>query len=85
MDIYCPKCGEPWDIDSLHDTDADLSFREAQAVFRNDGCGVLFGGRPCGSTTAARQNVMAAVYDLMGDDLDGCASMFEDAETMGLL
>jgi hypothetical protein len=19
MDIYCPKCGEPWDIDSLHE------------------------------------------------------------------
>lgn len=19
MDIYCPKCGEPWDMDSLHD------------------------------------------------------------------
>jgi hypothetical protein len=19
MDIYCPRCGEPWDFDSLHD------------------------------------------------------------------
>jgi hypothetical protein len=19
MDLYCPKCGEPWDFDSLHD------------------------------------------------------------------
>lgn len=19
MDIYCPKCGEPWDMDSLHE------------------------------------------------------------------
>ena len=19
MDVYCPKCGEPWDFDSLHD------------------------------------------------------------------
>ena len=31
MDIYCPKCGEPWDLDSLHE-EADLqgapSFRD---------------------------------------------------------
>lgn len=85
MDIYCPICSEPWDMDELHYPDADLSFTEALAVFRSQGCGVVWGGVPCKPTTAARRDVMAAVYDLMGDDVDGCASMFEDAEMMGLL
>jgi hypothetical protein len=25
MDIYCPKCGEPWEIDSLHERINELN------------------------------------------------------------
>jgi hypothetical protein len=59
MEIYCPKCGEPWDIDSLHDVeDPDyakvdefrgtqhfLTFTEAYHLFRSKGCGEVFGTR----------------------------------------
>jgi hypothetical protein len=84
MDIRCPICGEPWDMDELHDNDEGLSYTEAAAVFRTEGCGAVFGGT-CKPTNRATSDTLAAIYDLMGDDMDGCASMIEDAEMMGLL
>ena len=53
-DIYCSKCGEPWDIYELHDmpqatvnkrTGAPaikaLSFKQAQSAFAKYGCGAF--------------------------------------------
>jgi len=36
-DIYCRHCGEPWDMDELHDMD-DHNYKDATNRFRNLGC-----------------------------------------------
>lgn len=107
MDIRCPKCGEPWELDCLHDEverrRPDLSYarrgypgyasaedyatgypralRDVREDFYRRGC-VAIGGDPCEATDRGR--TAAAVYDLLGDDLDGAAAMLEDAEALGL-
>jgi hypothetical protein len=47
-DIYCPKCGEPWDADELHDVPAInpdrgagvLTYEQAAKLFPVYGCGL---------------------------------------------
>lgn len=91
MDLICPICAEPWDVDSLHDTaDPDLSFDDASAAFRRHGCEVF--GQKHGATTehgatgnapvldgvADKAAAAAEIYDLLGDDVDGAAALLED-------
>lgn len=87
MDLYC-KCGEPWDMDSLHDICEDLLhagdtrdyesiWQEAKQNFRKQGCR-LFG---CDCTNAPnndRYNIQEALFEVLGDDIDGVASTMED-------
>lgn len=84
MDLYCPRCREPWDNDEFHDqAEADgTTYDEVVRIFRSKGCGAAFG------TNCQRvlpNETISMIYDLMGDDTDGAASMFEDAAAMGLL
>lgn len=96
MDIRCPKCGEPWDLDSLHDEVADRkqwadnpateTFDSVCKDFYTRGCEALtsFGGR-CNPEVDAKAATLASVtYDVLGDDIDGAAAMLEDAEVFGL-
>ena len=60
MDIHCAFCGEPWDLDSLHDMVADptikgsilLSYKAAAKRFAVQGCGAF----QFGATTLAKPN-----------------------------
>lgn len=92
MDLYCPtpNCGEPWDNDSLHELVSDgdyATYAEAASAFRLLGC-AAFGSR---HNTAApeeeprdaafgltRSEAAGALYDLLGDDMDGAASELAD-------
>lgn len=56
-------------------------YREVKADFMRVGCEAI--GGYCTSTR--RDPTMSAIYEIMGDDLDGAASMIEDAEAVGLL
>lgn len=90
MDIYCPRrgCAEPFDNDSLHDAvDEGLfpNYREAAAAFRSQGCEALGFTHNVDADPSGRAEAMDAIYDLMGDDMDGAASFMEDAEYMGLI
>jgi hypothetical protein len=108
MNIICPKCGEPWDFDSLHDVaeerygisyyldgenfhrsnrvknpeyngdDYDRVFQEVSKEFRSKGCGIVFDKRPCTTVDSDRTAMASAAYEILGDDLDGAASMFDD-------
>lgn len=95
MDLYCPKCGEPWENDSLHDEvaarqeeDIDATYKEVAADFRSRGCEVMkfgFDGRcsaPSEGTDRTfgltRQAAASALYDVLGDDMDGAAAMLDD-------
>lgn len=94
MDIICPNCGEMWDHDTLHE-EAEESGRLYVAVmrdFQQRGCNALeaFIGGPVldckpSANTAARAQVASAMYDLLGDDMDGAAAMLEDFERDGLI
>ena len=86
MDIYCGKCGEPWDMDSLHeavDEGHATSWDDARTTFERKGCG-LWGVKCSSSPDTARAMASAALMDVMGDDMDGVASMLEDAESSGM-
>ena len=101
MDVYCPKCGEPWDHDTIHDVagaeygveygaegyDPDeyqVHFRATQRKFQAEGC-VALGGE-CGPASEAtdpvfgltRQDAAAALYEILGDDMDGAAAELQD-------
>lgn len=121
MDIYCPRCGEPWDLDSLHDeaqarygipyyvpeTDRyavtsprrpknpawdeqayGSIFEAVRREFQSQGCEALheaFGSKCSVPSTdvdrtfgLTRQAASAALYDLLGDDMDGAAAMLDD-------
>ena len=76
MDLLCPKCREPWENDYIHDHAAEVgsTYAKVSADFRIRGC-EAFGERH-GEMTA--DPAIAELYDLLGDDMDGAASMFED-------
>jgi hypothetical protein len=75
-DIYCPKCGEPWDVYELHDVPG-LTFSEAYEVFRQIGCRTFHTSHnPV--PNAERAAMARAMYDLLGDDADGAAGELSD-------
>jgi hypothetical protein len=88
VDLYCRICGEPWAIDSLHDAAEDLqkSFKDVSREFRSKGCEALglpaCAGPPSEATDSTYglrpQEAASALYDLLGDDVDGAAAMLED-------
>lgn len=82
MDLLCPKCGEPWDIDSLHDEaeSQGTTFSRIAKRFCQIGCAV-FEGVTCVSNDDVSKDTLeniSAIYDLLGDDMDGAASFLED-------
>lgn len=86
MDLFCPVCSEPMDVLSLHDFVGDSAedFQDAKNIFFSSGCGTLF-GKPCVENRTLRSEATLALEELMGDDVDGIASMLEDLEYEGLL
>lgn len=94
MDIYCARCGEPWDIDSLHEEVnarqefGEATFAQVRDEFYSRGCVALvtaFGSLTCersGPVTAdgrlSPAMAMSVLVDIMGDDIDGVAAMMED-------
>jgi len=90
MDLYCPRrgCGEPIENDSLHDAVEDglyPNYRAAAAAFRSEGCTAIGYVHSKGNDNDMRTLAMDAMYDLLGDDMDGAASMMDDLEYLGLL
>jgi len=102
MDILCRKCGEPWDMDTLHERTTELiqekfpnfseraykhpqydkTYREVSADFRQRGC-IAIVGRECKPQKRKEDDLTSGekaglLYDLLGDDLDGAASMIDD-------
>jgi hypothetical protein len=80
MDILCPKCGEPWDMDDLHTETAerepknyDRMYRKVASEFRAKGCEAL-GAKHSGNKANPGIRI---IYDMNGDDMDGAASMLD--------
>lgn len=90
MDIYCITCGEPWEIDVLHETAEEKgnSFKEVLHDFYSRGCNAVDGRSKEGNCNddpiSEAPLYMSALIDILGDDVDGIASGMEDAEYDGL-
>ena len=75
MDLYCSRCGEPWEIDFVTQ---EMTQEERDHFNAGLGCPACNGkpvdGRPF------RANAAAVLRDVLGDDLDGAAAEMEDLE-----
>jgi hypothetical protein len=84
--LTCTKCAEQWDFESFHSVDG-MDFRTATDKFRSIGCKVF--GQECDTDIDEqdifRAEVSSLMMDLLGDDLDGVASMMDDFEYLGLI
>jgi len=81
MDVYCPTCAGQRDTDEFHEVAAERGtcYEVVAAAFRSTGCEALGMGK-CKPSRETRGRAMAisALYDLLGDDMDGAAAMIED-------
>lgn len=73
MDIYCPRCGEPWDIGSVQH---EMTPAEQKDLLTGRGC-----SRQCRTSPPSdsrRASIAVGVLASCGDDLDGAAALMED-------
>ena len=90
MDMYCTRCGEPWDNDTFHEAaeEQHSTYREVVRDFQSRGCiAIGWQSKPCEvNTDQPRDSVFGltpseaaeALYDLLGDDTDGAMAMLDD-------
>lgn len=99
MDIRCPICGEPWDMDCIHERVAELYISRASderyyqelydefyLLVKN-----AFYKRGCKALGHSHNEVpdknaallSSVLMDILGDDIDGIASELNDAEYFG--
>ena len=74
MDIYCPRCGEPFDVFSLVD---DMTPEEARDFKAGRGCPCCKGQEV--TERPLRAEATGVLLDVLGDDIDGVAAELEDA------
>jgi hypothetical protein len=74
-------------MDTFHDVAEETSttFERAVADFRRRGCEAIPGERQCTATDTLRSQAQAAMFDLLGDDIDGAAALMDDFEYLGIL
>lgn len=92
MDLYCKFCREPIDAYEFHDMtvedfnpryhkEIDRAGGDYQAkvfVFKKYGCDALDGYNSNCKPSDKVDPCIEAVYELLGDDTDGAASILED-------
>jgi hypothetical protein len=88
MDIYCPRCAEPWDNDMFHEVAEErtqeegtkVTYRQVVADFQARGC-IALGGGHCERTGGLRAEASAMLMEL--GDMDGAMSDLADFEQLG--
>jgi hypothetical protein len=76
MDIYCQRCGEPWDAYGARH--GDMTPEEKERFFKGEDCPACHGKEV--KKRPFRAQATAVLSDLLGDDIDGLAAELEDAE-----
>ena len=76
MDLYCKRCGEPWDYYGV--MHGDLTDEERERFRKGEGCPACYGKAV--EKKPFRAELAAVMEDVLGDDLDGVAAEMEDAE-----
>jgi len=77
MDVYCARCGEPWDIVEIEENPSD---------FRRTDWGAIVGCPCCaGKPAALTKNESDMILDIyaIAADIDEAAMLFEDARYLG--
>lgn len=81
MDIFCQHCDEPWEVCYVgHDMDIDGQKGDAERFKKGEGCPTCEWGTKGPATNSMRSMAMDALSDLLGDDIDGIASMLDDPD-----
>lgn len=89
MDIICPRCCEPWEIDTVHEYVGEMremfprgtySFGSVYRAFITKGCGQAFHGWKvtCEPVISGPGLSFYSLGEMFGDDVDGYASFCED-------
>jgi len=78
MDVYCPRCGEPFDVNEFENS-------TQRRIFFAKGCGVALGEEQCPDTGSMRALASATMAECLGDDIDGIAAMLDDFDYLGML
>ena len=86
MDVLCPVCGEPWELESLERRAArqGSTIGRVSQAFSRRGCSAL-GVRHGHALDADSLALIRAAYDVNGDDLDGAAATLDDSGRKGFL
>lgn len=71
---------KPWMVDGKHDQDTYVTYyHQVREEFTTKGCTAMTSfDAECNPETTADPRI-GAMYDLLGDDLDGAAALLEDA------
>ena len=76
MDVYCKRCGEPWDLYGVEH--GDMNADERTLFWAGKGCPACFGKAV--ENQPLRAQITEALHEVLGDDIDGLAAELEDAE-----
>jgi hypothetical protein len=82
MDIYCQHCGEPYDACYVGSDMEHEAPNGKQRFLNGEGCPCCDWGQG-EAENDMRSLAMGACADLLGDDIDGMASMMDAFEYMG--
>ena len=92
MDIYCQRCDEPYDVyhvcydmDKEKDDYSEKGTKPSDRLKNGEGCPACEWGKTAPKQQSMRGMAMGAMADVMGDDVDGMASMMDDFEFAGML
>ena len=76
MDVYCKRCGEPFELCGITD---DFTDEEKKRFWKGEGCPCCY-GKPAPEKRPFRCDFQDALESVLGDDHDGLAAEMEDAE-----
>ncbi|MBD3248551.1 hypothetical protein GF336_00720 [Candidatus Woesearchaeota archaeon] len=83
MDIYCSRCGEPWDIDTVLRESPEEFERMQSLITRCPACPE--DPKQISEKAKKRRAFLHVLSDVMGDDIDDFASECENLENSGIL
>jgi hypothetical protein len=90
MDIPCPRCGELWHADVLHEIMDEaawdgkhLTYSQARKLFQKNGCGAVPGEKLCKTADNEKAELARMMFEVLGDDVDGIAAELADFDGFG--
>ena len=75
MDLYCHRCGEPWDV---YYVQHEMTRKERNKFHSGVGCPACEWGKNAPKEEPLIGMVAGALTDVLGDDVDGIAAELDD-------